>query len=308
VPVGRWVDPADRRIVPHGRVIERAARADIVLLGEEHDATEHHRWQLSVLAALLARRTSVIVGLEALPRSAQPVLDAWSAGRLESAALLERTGWQAYWGPGADAYLPIAQWARMHRQSLLALNVSHALVARVGRDGWSAVPPAAREGLGDPVPADQVYRHALAQVYAEHVCRDAGSVEGTPEFARFVEAQLTWDRAMAEALARAHRDRPDALVVGLMGRGHLERGAGVPRQLAALGVRDVRVLLPWDVERPCAELTPDLASAVFGVAAPADERAAMARARAALTPPCPRPLRAGAPGHAGNGATRSLAR
>jgi len=306
--VGRWVDPADRRIVPHERVIERAARAEIVLLGEEHDETEHHRWQLSVLAALLARRTPMIVGLEALPRSAQPALDAWDIGRLESAALLERTGWQVYWGPGAEAYLPIAQWARMHRQSLLALNVSRSLVARVGREGWSAIPPTAREGLGDPVPADQTYRHALAQVYAGHACRDADGVEGTPEFAHFVEAQLTWDRAMAEALAAAHHDRPEALVVGLMGRGHLERGTGVVRQLAALGVRDVRVLLPWDVERPCAELTPDLGSAVFGVAAPADERAEMARARAALTPPCPRPLREGAPEPARDDATRSLPR
>jgi uncharacterized iron-regulated protein len=289
-------------------VIERAARAEIVLLSEQHDETEHHRWQLSVLAALLARRSPIVVGFEALPRSAQPALDAWNTGRLDSAALLERTGWQAYWGPGADAYLPIAHWARMHRQSLLALNVSRSLVARVGREGWSAIPPAAREGLGDPVPADQTYRQALAQVYAEHACRDMGSVEGTPEFAHFVEAQLTWDRAMAEALATAHHDRPNALVVGLMGRGHLERRAGVVRQLAALGVRDVRVLLPWDVERSCAELTPDLASAVFGVAAPADELAEMARARAALTPPCPRPHRESAPERTDDDAARSPSR
>jgi len=301
--MGQWVDPRDRRIVPHGRVIERAARAEIVLLGEEHDAAEHHRWQLSVLAAFLARRSPIVVGLEALPRSVQPTLDAWSAGRLESAALLERTAWHAYWGPGADAYLPIAHWARMHRQPLVALNVSRTLVARVGRDGWSAVPTAMREGLTDPLPADPAYRRALAQVYAEHASRDAATVDALPGFTHFVEAQLTWDRTMAEALAGAHRTRPDALVVGIMGRGHLEHGAGVLRQLAALGVRDVYVLLPWDEQRLCAELTPDLANAVFGVAAPADERAAMARARAASTPPCPRSLGDGQPGRADDGAT-----
>ena len=303
VPVGQWVDPADRRILDYGRVIERAAQAEIVLLGEEHDAAEHHRWQLSVLAGLRARRSPIVVGLEALPRSAQPALDIWSAGQLDSRALFERSEWQAYWGTGADAYLPIAHWARMYRQPLVALNVSHSLVARVARDGWRAVPITAREGLGDPMPADQAYRYALAEVYAEHACRDASSVEGTPDFARFVDAQLTWDRAMAEALAAAHRGHPEALVVGLMGRGHLEHGAGVLRQLAALDVRDVRVLLPWDAERPCTDLTPDLASAVFGVAAPADERAAMTRARAAARLPCPRAAPAQRRGHADDGVT-----
>jgi uncharacterized iron-regulated protein len=293
--VGEWVDPHDGRTVTDERVITRAARADVVLLGEEHDATEHHRWQLSVLAGLLAHRRHLVVGLEALPRSAQPALDDWSAGRLDTPALLERTGWRAYWGTNANEYLPIAHWARLHRQPLVALNVSHALVSGVGRNGWNAVPPGDREGLTDPVPADATYRRALAHVYAEHACRDPAAVEMEPGFGRFVDAQLTWDRAMAEALAAARRTRSDALVVGIMGRGHVEQGEGVLPQLAALGVRHVEVLLPWDEARPCAELTPALADAVFGVSAPADEQAAMARARAALKPPCPRTGTSSAP-------------
>jgi uncharacterized iron-regulated protein len=295
VPVGQWVDPRDGKVLSHTRVIARAARADVVLLGEEHDATEHHRWQLSVLAGLLARRGHLIVGLEALPRSAQSALDEWSAGRLDTATFLERSAWRAYWGENADEYLAIAHWARLNRQPLVALNVSHALVGRVGRDGWDAVPAAVREGLGNPVPADTAYRRALAHVYAEHACRDESAVARDPKFARFVEAQLTWDRAMAEAIASARRTHRDALVVGIMGRGHVEHGAGVLPQLAALGVRHIEVLLPWDDERPCGELTADLADAVFGVAAPADERAALTKARAALVPPCRRGAGGSAP-------------
>lgn len=82
---------------------------------------------------------------------------------------------------------------------------------------------------------------------------------------RFVEAQLTWDRALAEGLADAARANPGALVVGIMGSGHLEGGNGVPHQLAALGVRDVTVLLPWDTTRECSTLAPHLADAVFGI-------------------------------------------
>jgi S1-C subfamily serine protease len=50
-----------------------------------------------------------------------------------------------------------------------------------------------------------------------------------------------------------------------MGSGHLRDGFGVPYQLASLGVQDVAVLLPWDREDSCSELTPGLADAVFGV-------------------------------------------
>ncbi len=54
---------------------------------------------------------------------------------------------------------------------------------------------------------------------------------------RFIDSQLLRDRAMAERIATAHRRDPGRLVVALIGRGHLEDGDGVPRQLADLGLR-----------------------------------------------------------------------
>jgi hypothetical protein len=89
----------------------------------------------------------------------------------------------------------------------------------------------------------------------------------------FVDAQLTWDRAMAEALAAAHRRDPDALIVGIIGRGHLEYGNGIPHQLADLGIDDVEVLLPVGADDDCTALPADLADAVFVVEAQIDEPA-----------------------------------
>jgi S1-C subfamily serine protease len=51
-------------------------------------------------------------------------------------------------------------------------------------------------------------------------------------------------------------------VVAIIGRGHLENRWGVPHQLAALGLPDASVLLPWQREH-CNEITPDLADTVF---------------------------------------------
>ena len=98
------------------------------------------------------------------------------------------------------------------------------------------------------------------------------------EFSNFVDAQLTWDRAMAEALAAAHRRDPAALVVGIAGRGHLEYGYGIPHQLDDMGIGEVDVLLPIDSNDSCEPLPAELASAVFVVDAES-ETSAPARPR-----------------------------
>ena len=77
---------------------------------------------------------------------------------------------------------------------------------------------------------------------------------------RFVEAQLTWDRAMAEALARASRTAP--LVVGIVGSEHARQGGGIPHQLEAMGVAAPVVLLPEAAE-DCGGLRAGEADAVF---------------------------------------------
>ena len=290
--VARWLDPASGETLAIPDVFARLERASVVLLGESHTTLAHHRWQAAVLAGLHARKPDMAIGFEMLPRSAQPALDAWSAGELGEKAFLDRVDWQRVWGYDAGLYLPLLHFARMHRLPTIALNVERALVSKVGRSGWDAVPPAEREGVSTPAPARAAYRRSLAELYAlkrqlgaEQEGRevaaedlDIDAILESVEFTRFVDAQLTWDRAMAEALAAAHRRNPDSTVVGIVGRGHLEHGHGIPRQLAALGVERVETLLPHDADESCADLAADLADAIFVVDADGE----------AETPPRPR--------------------
>jgi hypothetical protein len=160
----------------------------------------------------------------------------------------------------------------------------------VGEAGWSAVPAEEREGVSDPAPASESYRRSLAEVYAlkieqgivelptqeaEESAEDERDEEAliaeileSDQFRHFVESQLTWDRAMAQALHEARADQPDALVAGVLGQGHVESGYGVPHQLADLGEKSVSVLLPVEAGPACEALGPDAADAVF-VLAPA---------------------------------------
>lgn len=259
VAPGFWATGAGRPLETAG-VIASAARAPAVLLGEHHDSPEHHRWQLQTIAAIHARNPDIAIGLEMFPRRVQPALDRWTAGQLGEAEFLRESDWDRVWGYPADLYLPILHFARMNRIPLVALNVERALVSRTAKEGWAAIPPAEREGVGDPARPTDAYLERLSEAMAAH---GPGERQSTG-FQRFVEAQSVWDRAMAERIAETRRST-GRTVVALMGMAHAERRNGVPHQLAHLGIADPVVLLPWEAARACDDLDDRLADAVFGL-------------------------------------------
>ncbi len=237
VPIGRWADPATLRQVPDpvGRV-----RGGVVLLGEVHDSAPDHAWQLATIRRLHTAHPDLVLGFEMFPRADQPVLDQWVAGGLSEADFLARADWRHVWGFPPALYMPIFRFARDNRIPMRALNVSHGLVHRVGQLGWAAVPTADREGVGTPAEPSAAYRQSLADVMSGH-----GGPSMTPDrLRRFVDAQLLWDRAMAEAIAAQRARAPQRPVVALMGAGHIDDREGVPHQLEALGVAHPLVLLP----------------------------------------------------------------
>ena len=281
--VAQWLDPASGEVLQAEQVFERLAGTRIVLLGEAHTTASHHRWQQYMLSALHSRNPRLIVGFEMLPRRVQAALDAWSQGKLTETEFLEQAQWQKVWGYDADLYLPILHFVRLNRLPAIALNIDRELVSQVGQQGWRALSDEQRMGLSDPAPASDDYRDSLAQLYAykqtlsaategeDAAEPDMDEILRSDEFSNFVDAQLTWDRAMAEALAAAYRSDPQAIVVGIVGRGHLEYGYGIPHQLADMGIEDVEVLLPLDSTDSCDPLPAELASAVFVVDAASEE-------------------------------------
>jgi uncharacterized iron-regulated protein len=283
---GNWID------VKTGRSIDRAdlfrdlvAKNTVVLLGESHTDVDHHQWQLHTVAALYGRGGKVVIGFEAFPRRLQSVLDDWTAGKLTDEAFLKASEYRQVWGYDSALYMPLFQFARLNRIPMIALNVERTLVAKVGQNGWEGVAATDREGLSDPAPASAGYQRDLARVVAMKRTLPPGAADRLssgqgpnpaepneaavdeamkqPEFKHFVEAQLTWDRAMAEALAGAKRRFPDATIVGILGSGHVEEGYGVPHQLEALGVAEQKSLIPMSVEAACMEVGTAFADVVF---------------------------------------------
>jgi hypothetical protein len=239
-----------------GRLAAAARRLEVLLLGEIHTSAADHLWQLESLETLRQTGVPLSLGLEMVPAPRQPVLDRFSAGRIDEATFLREVGWAEVWGHDPDLYLPLLRWARRQGVPLLALNAEPDLVRRVRRQGLAAVPPGQRQGIGDPAPVGEAYRGRLRTAWAGHggggLAGGALSPEEANDLERFIDSQRLRDRAMAERLAAARRRDPERLVVALVGRGHLEGDDGVPAQLRALGMRRTEALLRPDLPAICA--------------------------------------------------------
>jgi len=269
VPAGAWVIPGSE--VGQKGVFKNLAKHDVVLLGESHDEAEHHRWQLDTVAALFGYRPDMVLGFEMFPRSVQSVLDRWTKGELDETAFLREVDWQQIWGFDPKLYMPLFHFARMHRLQMLALNVGKETNRRVAQRGLAAL-GSEREGVGIPAAASSSYRGRLFESFKAHPVEGAQPNADSEQFSNFVEAQLFWDRAMAEAIAGVLRKGQRPLVVGIMGSGHVEYGDGVAHQLAALKVNDVVTALPWNSGADCPASVPRIANLIFGLAPPAVTR------------------------------------
>lgn len=289
VPAGTWFDPAAGSHVEAAQVIPRLADKDLVLLGETHTIADHHRWQLQVIAQLYAQRPDMMLGFESFPRRVQDVLDLWVAGELTEKEFLDQSDWETVWTYDSNLYMPLFHFARMNAIPMVALNVDSELTGEISKTGWKAVPEDKRRGLGDPARPPQAYLDMLAAVYGRHDhTKDAENSDGEndakddepqfptlddPRFSNFVDVQLTWDRAMAEAavtaLKSARKEGRDPRMVAIVGRGHMDHFFGIPVQLDDLGETNFAVVTPWDRLRRCdgliAEHGAPAADLVFGI-------------------------------------------
>lgn len=282
--VGQWMVAGNGPVDDPVALMRSMAADDVALLGENHVNADHHRWQLHTLAALHGLRPDMSIAFEMFPRSKQAVLNQWVAGELTEQEFLRDVAWSQVWGYDSAQYLPLFHFARLHRIPMIAMNVDRDLVSRVAREGWQSVPAEHREGVSNPKPASAAYRRSLAEVYAIKArmrsaphgeeseaasvpsAEELADVDHSPAFGRFVEAQLTWDRAMAEAIVSVRNKAPGRLVVGIVGRGHVEYGWGIPYQLADLGIEEATVLLPIDATTACGGLDANSGDAFFAIA------------------------------------------
>lgn len=221
--------------------------AAIVLVGESHTSVESHRVQAQVIAALQRAGRRVILGLEMFPADAPTApFDRWLRGGLDEAALLRESGWYDYWGYPWGYYRDIFLLARQHRLPIRGVNAPRAIVAQVGRRGLAGIGGMERGQLAPTIDTtNEEHRQLFVAYVGGGDARHGGGMP--PEvLQRMVDAQCTWDATMGYHAAELYKDAndPKAVVVVLVGSGHVAYGLGIARQAKAYTDKRVATVLP----------------------------------------------------------------
>ena len=224
------------------------ARADVVLLGEQHDDPNTHRLETAVLEGLARRRVPVTLSLEMFERDVQLSLDTYVAGTSgEDEFLKGARAWPRY----ATDYRPLVEFAKSQHWPVVAANVPRRIATEVARAGRPAVDsmtaadrPLAAADLQCPHDA---YFDRFAKQMGDHPAVTA-TADSDSRTERYYWAQCVKDETMAESIAAAfakQAGRP-GVIVHVTGAFHSDFGDGtgerVRRRLSGRRVSIVSII------------------------------------------------------------------
>ena len=262
VPEGQWLIPSSGKTRSTQAYLPQLENQKMILLGEHHANVAHHQWQLTLLKQLHAKNPNLIIGLEMFPRRMQPLLDQWVDKKIDKAEFIKASEWDKIWAYDFSNYFPLFSFARNNHIPLVAINVDKSLLKMVRKHGWENIPEQHRQGISDPAKPSKPYVQQLAISFQGHYSDPSKITKKA--FLHFVQQQLLWDRAMAEALANTARNNPNKQIVGIMGSWHIINGHGVPYQLRSVGVNNMLTLVPWDDHLDCQSINQQFADAIYG--------------------------------------------
>lgn len=214
---------------------ELAARLkDVRLLfvGESHTSVEFHNAQRRVVEELAKAGRQVLVGLEMYPYTEQAWLDRWSMGELSEAAFLKDSRWYKNWGYHWLYYRDIFLFARDNRIRMFGVNIPREVVSAVNRKGLANLTPEERAHLPTKIDTDHEEHKRLFRAFFGGGDVLHGGGMSQEQWERMFAAQCTWDAAMGSHAVKALQKLgdKDAIMVVLIGSGHVAYGLGAERQ------------------------------------------------------------------------------
>ena len=215
---------------------ELAARLDgvkVLFVGESHTDVEFHKVQLRVVQELQKRGRQVLVGLEMYPVTEQQWLDRWHSDKaLTEDGFLKDSHWYKNWGYHWNYYRDIFLFARQSGIRMFGVNVPRPVVQTMRTKGYDALTPEQQAMLPARIDTDDAEHQKLFRAFFG----SSDSLHGNMSDAMFqgmYRAQCTWDAAMGwnalQALQKHGGEK--AIVVVLIGSGHVAYGLGAERQV-----------------------------------------------------------------------------
>lgn len=216
----------DRQRLDVKCMIEELSDTPLIFLGESHDVASHHKLQLEVLEGLKARGKKLAMAMEMFEESAQPALDAWSAGKVPEGSFLKVYEWNWRFIPWM-MYRDLMLFARDNRIPVVAMNAPREVVQAVARKGFAALTAKQRAMLPPDVDASASddYLLFMRSNFPSHG-KDGEALRN------IAEAQLLRNMVMARRVTEYLQLHPDTTVVVIAGGGHAMGRGGIAAELA----------------------------------------------------------------------------
>ena len=263
-------DTANDELITDAEMARRLADARVLFIGEQHTDSNFHAVELRAIQALHAAGRKVIVGLEMFPWTQPPALAAWSRGKLTEQQFLDQSGWYETWSHHWGYYRDIFVFARDQHLPLVGINAPRDIVKTVRSKGLEGLDLAARARMPPTIDLTNIEHRQLFRAYFDP--EDALHSKMAPDqLESLYQAQVTWDSAMGWNAAQAlpKPEDPRAIVVVLIGSGHVAYGLGAERQLKVHFNGRIASLIPVMVKgedgKPVATVAASYANYLWGV-------------------------------------------
>jgi len=251
----RVFDSRQKSLTDFEAMVADLARADVVLVGEQHDDPNTHRLEAAILQGLQRRGVTATVSLEMFERDVQAHVDDYLSGKLaEEAFIAQSRPWPRY----ATDYKPLVDFAQAHGWSVLAANVPRRHASAVAKSGLAAaesLSPDERVQVARDLqcPLDNYFKRFSDTMNSHPVpgSENQSAEERAATTERYYFAQCVKDETMAESIAAAAQGARGP-IVHYNGAFHSDFGAGVGervrRRLPGKRVVIVSVLPVQDID------------------------------------------------------------
>lgn len=239
-------DTSSGDIITPATLAEKLDDVGLLFIGETHTNLDFHTVQFRVIQELHRAGREVLIGLEMFPYTQQASLDAWTDGHYTEQGFVEQAGWYTYWGYRWEYYRDIFNYARENGIRMYGINTPRDVVKAVRKKGFKDLTPEEAEHIPHevkPATDDQreMYKGFFEADDALHMSDDR--LDG------MLRAQTTWDATMGWNSLQALRKHggPDAIMVVLIGSGHVTYGLGSERQTAPYYDGKIASIIPLEI-------------------------------------------------------------
>ena len=227
------IDTAAGKTLTTGELAASLDDVRVLFVGESHTDIAFHRVQLQVIRELRQRGREVLIGLEMYPYTEQASLDLWNSGSAGEDEFVSKSRWYKNWGYHWHYYRDIFLYARQNGLKMYGVNTPREVVSAVRKKGLQNLTPEEAARIPPKVDTASEDHKTLFRAFfaGEESMMHTMSAQ---MFDGMFAAQCTWDASMGYNAVQNLKKfgGPKAIMVVLIGSGHVAYNLGVQRQAA----------------------------------------------------------------------------